>query len=445
MNKPDPIACERLKKATSLVMFRFPLEGHILGKIPVYALAGSSEPKNTETAFACDKGLFFYDTFILDITQDNTQHSIGMRRLYFLILHEIRHWIYMHVFRWKEFGNTLALQKQIKDSRLFNIAADYVINGELVSDYADIDITFRPEFIESGIIDKEGKYDGLSTEQVYIALLNDLPEPPQNGSSQNANAGQEGQQDNLDIHDLREPTPEELEQAQIVANESAKGSSMDTKEIRDTILTATQIAKMQGNAPASIDRMIASIVETKTSWEASLRRYMRAFEKADFNFSRPNRRYMSQGLILPSAGKKQKLKHVVLAMDTSGSIGSHELTAFASETRTLLQQCHIEQLTIIYADTEVANVQVFKRPRPQDTLKLAPAGGGGTDFVPVFDYVMQQSINPDVLIYFTDTYGRFPNAKDVKFNTIWAIPPYVKNVDLPFGKKLIVDLEADYA
>jgi predicted metal-dependent peptidase len=47
-------------------------------------------------------------------------------------------------------------------------------------------------------------------------------------------------------------------------------------------------------------------------------------------------------------------------------------------------------------------------------------GGGGTDFRPVFDWLVRQDRAPDALIYFTDAEGTFPRAEP-GFPVIWLV------------------------
>ena len=435
-------ACDAVSKAVNYVIYQFPLEGHVLTRLPVFVIPSTGE--SGETAFCCKQGLFFYDEFILGLIEDKTQNNIGQRHLWFLILHELRHYIYLHVNRWMDFSPILNDANKHSSAQLFNIAADYVINGDLVNDYGDMQEAFKPEFIPSGIIDKTGQYTGMSAEEIYFALLK---EQQQKGSKSGA-AGQQGETDSslssgskrLEVHDLRDATEEELAQGKAVSNVSQQGKEIDNDELVKVIHTGIQIAKIKGKAPASAERILKELVQTKTAWNVQLRKFMRGFEKGSLNYCRPNRRFLSQGMIMPSSAKKLRLKHVVLAMDTSGSISEKELNLFASEVNKLVVECRVETLTVIFADSNVANVQTFKRPKENIGKKLIPAGGGGTDFRPAFDYVKRHTLNPDVFIYFTDLYGSFPDKSDAPKATIWAVPEEGKYIDVPFGQKLIVDV-----
>ena len=54
------------------------------------------------------------------------------------------------------------------------------------------------------------------------------------------------------------------------------------------------------------------------------------------------------------------------------------------------------------------------------TLPHEMAGGGGTSFVPVFDWIAGRGLRPDLLVYFTDAEGQFPQrAPD--YPVIWFV------------------------
>jgi predicted metal-dependent peptidase len=47
-------------------------------------------------------------------------------------------------------------------------------------------------------------------------------------------------------------------------------------------------------------------------------------------------------------------------------------------------------------------------------------GGGGTSFAPPFDWAETQDIRPDMLIYFTDAKGEFPESEP-GFPVLWLV------------------------
>ena len=89
----------------------------------------------------------------------------------------------------------------------------------------------------------------------------------------------------------------------------------------------------------------------------------------------------------------------MIAVDTSGSIGTEELEQFAGEISAIAEEAQPEAIHVVYCDALVQSSQEF---RPSEQIRLEPKGGGGTDFRPVFTWVEQNELNPVCLIYLTD-------------------------------------------
>ncbi len=138
--------------------------------------------------------------------------------------------------------------------------------------------------------------------------------------------------------------------------------------------------------------------ESRQDWRAILREFVAAVAPADYRWSPPNRRYIASGLYLPSV-ERSGVGRVVIAVDTSGSIGDEELKQFAGEVSAIAEEAKPEAIHIIYCDAMVQSSQEF---RPSEPICLEPRGGGGTDFRPVFAWVDENHIQPVCLIYLTD-------------------------------------------
>ena len=73
-------------------------------------------------------------------------------------------------------------------------------------------------------------------------------------------------------------------------------------------------------------------------------------------------------------------------------------------------------MTVIYCDYAVNHVDVFT---PEDfPVRLSPHGGGGTSFIPVFDYIDEHGLDPEVVVYLTDGYGDQHDFTS-KHETVW--------------------------
>ena len=100
---------------------------------------------------------------------------------------------------------------------------------------------------------------------------------------------------------------------------------------------------------------------------------------------------------------------MVVAVDTSGSIGQHELDTFLAELNGILQHAMPEEVTLIPCDAAVDPTYITKYTAQDFPIKSPKlGGGGGTNFCPVFEYVEEQNLQPVCLVYLTDMFGTFP-------------------------------------
>ena len=123
---------------------------------------------------------------------------------------------------------------------------------------------------------------------------------------------------------------------------------------------------------------------------------------------------------------------LVLAVDTSGSIDVDLLQRFGAELRAAVDQTAPSRVRVIYCDTKVHRVDTFERG---EEITLAPVGGGGTDFRPVFDAIEER---PACLVFFTDLCGRFPETAP-DYPVLWAVAQRDAKGHFPWGDLAVVD------
>jgi hypothetical protein len=143
-----------------------------------------------------------------------------------------------------------------------------------------------------------------------------------------------------------------------------------------------------------------------------------------YTHTRTNRRDISK-----AGTKKQYKPRIVIALDTSGSIGTMDLEQIASVIKDV-QRTHA--LDVLQCDADVSDVKVDCKVFDHIDIK----GRGGTYFRPVFKWIKDKYEDQiDVLIYGTDLQGTFPDG-DPKYKVIWLRTQ--SNCKAPFGK--IIDL-----
>lgn len=192
-----------------------------------------------------------------------------------------------------------------------------------------------------------------------------------------------------------------------------------TKHILNEI--ADQVKKSRGTVPGEIQTIldkINAIEPPRFDWKGYMRRFAAGSVKSYTRLTRskPNRRIEG----LPAIKIKPK-KHILVAIDTSGSVSSTELKEFMQEIYHMYKTG--SKITVVHADTAIAWMGPFD---PNAEWKIH--GRGGTDFNPVVDYYNENLKTYNCLIYLTDGEAPAPENKP-KGRTLWVLSPQSNMVD----------------
>jgi predicted metal-dependent peptidase len=99
----------------------------------------------------------------------------------------------------------------------------------------------------------------------------------------------------------------------------------------------------------------------------------------------------------------QKVGKIVVAIDTSGSIGGDMLDTFLTEVKTICDEVRPETVDLIYWDYNVAGHEMYTETEYESLLQQTkPKGGGGTDPACIPLYMKKHSIVPEITIVLTD-------------------------------------------
>lgn len=112
---------------------------------------------------------------------------------------------------------------------------------------------------------------------------------------------------------------------------------------------------------------------------------------------------------------------------------------FFSELTSLLGSFGNYEITIIQCDTAVGKVETFtsERPLPKN-YGWQITGGGGTSFIPPFNYVKSHGMRPDIFIYVTDGYGDAP-AKAPSYPVMWVLTADATEDFASWGQKVYLN------
>jgi len=182
---------------------------------------------------------------------------------------------------------------------------------------------------------------------------------------------------------------------------------------------------MNGSVARILDRLQRSTVP----WRTLLARFMSGSSRTDYNIMRPSQRRTGEA-ILPSLFTRQT--NMVIALDTSGSIEQEELAVFIAEVNAIKSLVNA-RITLLACDWQLDEdgPWVFE-PWEHLSLPKTLQGGGGTDFSPVFDWMSEHSVLADLVIYFTDAQGRFPD-KPSGIETLWLVKG---SAEVPWGQRI---------
>jgi len=159
-------------------------------------------------------------------------------------------------------------------------------------------------------------------------------------------------------------------------------------------------AKSKGNIPSGLERYIDELKRSKINWKALLLRTLNSSLPNDFTWAKPHKKSIACNTYLPNILREKA--EVVIAIDTSGSIGKKELTDFISEIVGLARAYHNIDMKIITHDCEIYDTLEVSNGNIDKIRKIQIKGGGGTSHLPVFDYVKEKLRNTKMLICLTD-------------------------------------------
>ncbi len=404
----------KLTAARTKLILDKPFLGALVLRLPMKAAKSDWCPTTATDA----KGFFFNPEYIEQLSMEQTQ---------FMLAHEALHCALSHFAR-----------RQHRVKHRWDLACDFAINPLLVED----GLTPPPNAV---IIDA---YKGMTAEEIYPLI------------------DESEQQETLDTHaydreqdsgdsGMREDrmSQSDSEGSQGQAEQESGGSQsggarqqpgghgsdappplqadeQETLNIQwqQRMAGAAQQAMQAGKLGGSLARMVDHLLQPQLPWRMLLARYLSAQSREDYSYMRPSRR--EGEFIMPSLRSHQL--DLVVAVDTSGSIKQPEINEFLAEIDALKGQIRA-RVTLLPCDAELAEHApwVFE-PWENFSCPENIKGGGGTSFLPVFDWVARQDINPQILVYFTDADGEFPKSPP-NYPVIWLVKGKHK---VPWGQRV---------
>jgi len=326
----------------------------------------------------------------------------------FLVLHELAHIMFSHLFVYDWL-------MRINANRA-NRSMDYVCNGWII-DTDPTGLFARP--IKDALYKPE--WSALSTDEIF-KLLEDEEERRKKGQpGKPCDDGDEGGDGKEQGEGTGHGKPSQSSGGDDGEDDGSGGGSLDTHdwELAEN-LTDEEKQELSGNveqairegmilvgkAKGNISRVVRDIVTPKVDWKEVFREFIASVKqgKESQTWQTFNRRYLPFDTYLPSP-ISETVGDVILAVDTSGSIGDDALASVVAEMVAMVEQVDPENIRILWWDTEVEKEQVIGRDKSSKIAHLVEAaGGGGTHMGCVSEYIVAKGYKPECVVVFTDGY-----------------------------------------
>lgn len=373
---------QKLVAARTRLILDKPFLGALVLRLPLK----EGDPGWCATVATDARSLYFNSEYIKPLTINQVQ---------FVLAHEALHCGLSHFAR-----------REYRDRHRWDVACDHAVNQLLIED--GLDLTPDALFDES--------FSGMAAEEIYPLILRDTDEQPQD---QHLYDGQSGREESADRRDAnRPPSP-------LTAQERDELNTQWQQRLAGAAQQAVQAGKMTG----SVGRLVSRLLHSSVPWRTLLARFMSGTTRVDYNLMRPSQRREGDA-IHPSLSAPKT--NVAIALDTSGSVDEEELNTFITEVSAIKGLVNA-RITLLTCDSQLDDDGPWVyEPWESMSLPTSVKGKGGTDFTPVFNWLDWQSIKPDLLVYFTDAVGKYPE-KMPAIETLWLVKG---PAEIPWGQRI---------
>ena len=192
------------------------------------------------------------------------------------------------------------------------------------------------------------------------------------------------------------------------------------KDWRAKMMAAAQQCQGRGHDMGNYEGMLDDLAFSRMPWKEMLRQFLTPIFGGARQWLPPNRRFVTQGIYLPSR-RQQELLKIVVVIATSGSTMGPIVESFMSEVNAIINTFGGYEMTLLQIDRHIQDEQTYSMDNPFYPKEFTLTGGGGTAFEPAFEYVDDEMNNDiKVLIYMTDGHGSAP-ADPPPYPVLWAL------------------------
>lgn len=385
-----------------------------------------------EIETACTDGVRI--TFGIDFLD-----TLSDSELDFVMMHEILHVVLQHCFR----GN-------VEDPEAYNIAADIVVNSNIMLENGmkASSITLSKYGIAMHVAPDGKEGHEYTAEQVYVMLPKNLNKKGNNKSHGSADGrakkGNNKSPGSAVGRAKKEISKEQHQPVRVWDDHSQWGKYEEDDTLRDVWLKRFEDAaeaieirdpsNARGLLPAFAERILKELKKSQTDWRTILNDFVQE-EVVDYSFAPPDRRFDDSPFFLPDFnGKEERVEDILFMIDTSGSMSDDMIAAAYSEVKGAIDQFNGKLKGWLgFFDAAIIKPQPFSDENEFKIIK--PAGGGGTDFQIIFEYVFHHMSDklPASIIILSDGDAPFPLEKLAGgIPVLWLLNN--EEVNPPWGK-----------
>ena len=397
-----------------------------------------------EIETACTDGVRI--TFGIDFLD-----SLSDSELDFVMMHEILHVVLQHCFR-----------GDVEDPEAYNIAADIVVNSNIMLENGmkASSITLSKYGIAMHVAPDGKEGHEYTAEQVYAMLPKNLNKKGNNNLNKKGNnkspgsavggAKKENKKGNNKSPGSavggakKEIAKDKHQPVWVWDDHSQWGKYEEDDTLRDVWVKRFEDAaeaieirdpsNTRGLLPAFAQRILKELKKPQTDWRTILNDFIQE-EVVDYSFAPPDRRFDDSPFFLPDFnGKEDRVEDILFMIDTSGSMSDDMIAAAYSEVKGAIDQFNGKLKGWLgFFDAAIIKPQPFSDENEFKIIK--PAGGGGTDFQIIFEYVFHHMSDklPASIIILSDGYAPFPLEKLAGgIPVLWLLNN--EEVNPPWGK-----------
>jgi predicted metal-dependent peptidase len=350
---------------------------------------------------ATDARRFYFNPDYID--------ALSNEQVQFVLAHEALHCALSHFAR-----------RGHREQKRWDMACDLAVNELLVKD----GLTPPP----GALVDMG--FDGMTAEEIYPSLQEEIEAPLDRHLYDEQDDADHDQQEAQGKQQDISPDGPPREGGTAGGEQKQKGGMSDapaplTPDERETLNTqwqqrlagAAQVAMQAGKLGGVMARFVDHLLQPQLPWRNLLAHYVSNIARDDYSYARPSTR-RGDPAVYPSLRSAQV--NVTIVLDVSGSMTDVELQEFVSEVDAIKAQMRA-RIVLHACDAQLAEDGPWLfEPWEELSLPREFVGGGGTDFRPVFEWLATEDQAPDLLIYFTDARGEFPQQEPL-FPVMWLV------------------------